>query len=129
MTHRHAARLSSRGFHSYIIGGELKSSTEAIVGPEAISGLQRYNFTKGFFGTNGISIKSGFSTPEPGEGAIKSAAIARCKKTYILADSNKFNRIYPVTFANLSVAAIITDVLTDRKYSDYTSIIEVNEEK
>jgi DeoR family fructose operon transcriptional repressor len=122
----HAARLSARGFRSYILGGELKASTEAVIGIEAADNLRRYNFTKGFFGTNGISIKSGFSTPDPAEGQIKSEAIAHCKKSYILADSSKFNKIFPISFANISCAAILTDQLIDKKYREYTSIIEVN---
>ena len=125
----HAARLSARGFRSYIIGGELKASTEAVIGIEAAENLRRYNFTKGFFGTNGISIKSGFSTPDPTEALIKSEAIAHCKKAYILADNTKFNKIFPITFANISCAAILTDTLIDKKYREYTSIIEVNEAK
>lgn len=125
----HAVRLAAKGFHSYIIGGELKASTEAVIGSEAVNGMKFYNFTKGFFGTNGISVKSGFSTPEPVEGIIKTEAIAHCKKAYILADDSKFNKIYPITFANISCATIITNRLTDRKYRDYTTIIEVNEEK
>ena len=76
------------------------------------------------FGTNGISPKSGFSTPDADEGTIKSAALARCKNAYILADQSKFNKISPITFANISSATIITGRLEDKKYRDYTTVIE-----
>lgn len=120
----HAARLAAKGFKVFIIGGELKAVTEAVVGTEALNNLKIYNFTKGFFGTNGISTKSGFSTPDSSEGVLKSAALERCSHAYVLADSSKFNKISPITFANISSAAIITSHLEDKKYRDYTTVIE-----
>ena len=121
---QHAARLSAKGFKVFIIGGAVKAVTEAVVGTEAMESLKNYNFTKGFFGTNGISPKSGFSTPDADEGTIKSAALLRCKEAYILADRSKFNKISPITFAHLSSATIITGRLEDKKYRDYTTVIE-----
>lgn len=120
----HAARLAAKGFKVFIIGGELKAVTEAVAGTEALNNLKIYNFTKGFFGTNGISTKSGFSTPDSSEGVLKSAALERCSHAYVLADSSKFNKISPITFANISSAAIITSHLEDKKYRDYTTVIE-----
>ena len=55
----HAQRLASRGFKVILVGGELKSSTEAVVGNQAIRTIQEYHFTKGFFGTNGVTRRSG----------------------------------------------------------------------
>ncbi len=122
----HAARLTARGFRVFILGGELKAVTEAVIGTEALANLKNYNFTKGFFGTNGISTKSGFSTPDSDEAMIKGEALTRCKHAYVLADHSKFDRITPISFAMLSAASIITGRLQerDRKYMDYTTIIE-----
>ena len=122
-----AKKLASNGFNVVIIGGELKALTEAVVGVQAIKGLSKYNFTKGFFGANGISTKAGYSTPDYNEGLVKSEALLHSKKAYILADSSKFNRISPITFAKLSSATIITDNLPDKKYRDYTTVIEGSE--
>lgn len=120
----HASRLAAKGLKVSILGGELKAVTEAVMGPEALANLRLYNFTKGFFGTNGISPGSGFSTPDASEGLIKRTAIGQCAHAYVLADHSKFNCISPITFANLSSATIITGELLDRKYLDYTHIIE-----
>lgn len=54
----HAKRLADKGFHVILIGGEPKSSTDAIVGAEAVVNLQKYHFSKGFFGTNRRRIKT-----------------------------------------------------------------------
>ena len=64
-------KLSENGFRVILIGGELKAATEAIVGNEAYAALQKYNFTKGFWGTNGVSELSGFTTPDINEAMIK----------------------------------------------------------
>ena len=111
-------------FKTFILGGRLKDTTEAVIGTEALSMLALYNFTKGFFGTNGISTESGFSTPDAPEGLVKKTALARFAHAYVLADSSKFNKIYPISFAGLASATILTDVLEDKKYRDYTTILE-----
>lgn len=59
------------GIHVFLIGGELKSSTEAVVGSQAIKMLSMYHFTKGFFGTNGITKREGFTTPDTNEALVK----------------------------------------------------------
>ena len=121
----HAQKLTDKGFKAFIIGGQLKKSTGAIIGTTSIENLQPYNFTKGFFGTNGISLQAGFSTPDSVEACVKKTALKHCQEAYVLADSTKFDQITPITFANLEDAIIITDILKDKKYLDYTNIMEV----
>lgn len=67
----HAKKLAQKGCTVYILGGEFKAITEAIVGEEAVSSVEKYNFTKGFWGANGISMQRGFSTPELKEALVK----------------------------------------------------------
>jgi DeoR family fructose operon transcriptional repressor len=105
----------------------MKATTEAVVGSGAIRNLEAYNFTKGFFGTNGISTQSGFSTPDADEGEVKGEALKRCKHAYVLADRSKFNRVAPITFGSISSATIITGPLEDKKYRDFTNILEADE--
>lgn len=54
--------------------------------------LDKYNFTKGFWGTNGITVKNGFTTPEIKEAMIKKKSMENSKEKYILADDSKFHR-------------------------------------
>jgi len=56
----HAKKLAEHGCKVYILGGEFKAVTEAIVGEEAVFTLDKYNFTKGFWGANGVSLQRGF---------------------------------------------------------------------
>lgn len=123
----HAKKLAQKGFMVFVLGGELKFSTEAIIGVEAISSLCKYNFTKGFFGTNGISEVSGFSTPDVKEALVKEEALKRSGRAYILSDSSKFNKISCVTFAKIDSAVIITTKLKNKKIEKYTQVMEVEE--
>lgn len=84
-----------------------------MIGAQAMETLERYHFTKGFFGTNGISKKEGFTTPDAGEAQIKRTAMSQCRKCYVLADSTKFGNISAVTFASYESAPIITEKIPE----------------
>ena len=120
----HALQLTENGFRVILIGGELKAATEAIVGNEAYVNLQKYNFTKGFFGTNGVNRTSGFTTPDINEAMIKGCAMKHAQKPYVLCDSSKFLVSSPVSFGEFGDAMIITDRCPDESmYSDSNIII------
>lgn len=118
----HAKALIQAGFKTYITGGQLKFTTEAIIGHDAAAYIEKYNFTKAFMGTNGIDIDRGFTTPDIDEALIKEAAINHSYISYILADSSKFKQISSVTFAKIEKACIITDKPSDEKFKKYTVI-------
>ncbi len=120
-----AGRLSAHERHVYVLGGTLKPGTVDIVGAEALDALRRYNFTKVFLGTSGVSVSQGFTTPDPEAAALKLIAASRAQMVYMLADSSKFGRVTAATILPLDGAQIITDRLPDRKYLDSTSVIAV----
>lgn len=121
----HMKKLADRGFQVYILGGEYKPVTEAIVGEEAVMALDKYNFTKGFFGTNSVSVKRGFATPEVREALVKKKAMGLCKERFVLADESKFSLMSSVTFGAFEAATIITSKLHQESYKQYSHIIEV----
>ena len=124
----HAKTLAAAGFRVYLVGGELKGSTEAVVGNQALMNLQSYHFTKGFFGTNGLTRKSGCTTPDANEAAVKAAAMEQCRECYVLCDSSKFDNISSVTFADFYRSTVITDKIPVG-YEDCANIIEVQKEQ
>ena len=105
----HAQHLARKGYKVLLVGGELKASTEAVVGSQAMQTLLGYHFTKGFFGTNGVTKKSGCTTPDAGEAMIKRTAMGQCKKCYVLCDSSKFDHVSSVTFASFHSVEFLTD--------------------
>ncbi|MGN1111594.1 MAG: DeoR/GlpR family DNA-binding transcription regulator [Acutalibacteraceae bacterium] len=122
----HAKKLIQKGFKAYIIGGQLKLATQAVIGAEAINSLGKYNFTKCFLGANGVSVDSGFTTPDLEEALVKKEAANRSYMDYVLADHSKFKLVSAITFLELSRACVITDKLTDNKFREFTVIKEVS---
>ncbi len=118
----HARILASKGNEVVLVGGNVKISTDAIVGTLAVNTLDKYHFTKGFFGTNGISPKAGYTTPDINEALVKKAAMQKCSKSFIVCDSSKFNTISAVTFASFREATIVTN-LCPAEFSKYKNII------
>ena len=107
------------------ISGRFKSSTEAIVGAESVEYLRKFNFTKCYMGTNGISILNGLTTPDAEEAIVKKYAIERSYISYVLADHSKFNKVTSVTFAEVDKSVIITDYLPDKNFLEKCIIKEV----
>ena len=120
----HAKKLIQKGLKAYIIGGQIKLTTEAVVGTEAINNLRKYNFTKTFIGTNGISVKGGYSTPDVEEAAVKSEVLKRGRNNFILGDHTKFDKEYAVTFGILKDACIVTDELEYYDFREYAVVKE-----
>lgn len=121
----HAKKLSGKGYQVYLLGGEFKGRTEAIVGEEAMICVEKFNFTKGFFGTNGMSAEHGFTTPEYKEAMVKRKAMEHCKQCFVLADSSKFSAISSVKFGEFENAMIITNHTEQVDLSKWSNIKEV----
>ena len=96
-----------------------------MVGSMTLDALGQFNFTKAFLGTNGITLRQGFTTPDREEAAVKRRAAEQSYLTYILADASKFQAVTAVTFLPLAQAVIITDHLPDQSYLEHTIVKEV----
>lgn len=123
----HARKLIQKNCKTFILGGEIKLITEAIIGVEAINSLKKYNFTKSFLGTNGIDIKSGFTTPDIKEALVKEEALNKSKEVFILCDNSKFDKVSSITFSDIknSKIKIITENLTNNIYKEIIEVLEV----
>jgi DeoR family fructose operon transcriptional repressor len=119
----HGLELARRGFRVNLIGGEIRTPTEAIVGSAACEELRSYNFTKCFMGTNGADPDTGFSTPDIGEAVIKGRAMAQSRQRYILCTAEKFQIVSPVRFADFADATIITDHCPDSWYEQQRNVV------
>ena len=97
----HAQRLVTLGMKVILVGGELKGSTEAVVGSQAVQMLRNYHFTKGFFGSN---------------------AMEQCRTSYVLCDSSKFGNVSSVTFAPFRGTVFVTEKAAEG-YEDCENII------
>lgn len=120
----HARKLAQKGMKTHVIAGTIKAVTEAIIGTEAVHSLQRFRFSVGFFGTNGVSLQAGYTTPDIDEARVKTEAMLHSNRCFVLADASKFNQLFSVTFAELSSAEIITTALSEKQFSTRTKVIE-----
>lgn len=123
----HAKKLLEKGIKTFMLGGEVKAVTEAIVGNNAVEDLKKYNFSKGFFGTNGVDNKRGYTTPDINEAMVKGEAIKRCSESYILADESKLEEISFITFGNISDSILITSKVNGNNDNYDTKVIGVAE--
>ena len=118
----HIEELTKNKIRTIVIGGEVKDTTKAIVGAEAIQSLEKYRFDKCFIGVNGIDEKKGFTTPELNEAIIKKKVLELSEMKYILADKSKFNKISNIQFAKIGDCKIITSdeaIKKNNKYKKY----------
>ena len=118
----HAKKLIKKGLKVFVIGGELKLSTEAIIGIEAVSNIEKFNFTKAFIGTNGISVSRGFSTTDVEEALLKRRVCELSYMTFVLADSSKFGVVSAVSFADIKKCCILTDSQQKPEFHNETII-------
>ena len=102
-----------------------------MIGADAVLHIQKYHFSKGFFGTNGISIKSHYTTPDVREALVKRVAVENTLpgKRYILADHDKFGQVSSVTFADLDGTIIITDQKPESLYIERVDVVIANKSK
>lgn len=120
-----ACRLTWYNLQTRVLGGTLNPGAVNLVGAEALASLGRYNFTKGFLGIDGITVKQGFTASDPEAAAVKTLAASRSQQVFVLADDSKFGRVAAVAVAPLSAARIVTNHLYEPEYRDYTVVTEV----
>ncbi len=123
----HGLQLSARQLNAYVLAGQPKALTEAIVGTLAVKNLNQYDFTKAFIGANGIDLQRGFTTPDLEEAMVKTEAINHSYVSYILADSSKFDTSDAISFAVLEDCCILTDKAPGEKYTGRTLIKEIEQ--
>lgn len=102
--------MADGGTQVHLLGGRVRAITQATVGSDTVAALGRLRFEVAFLGTNGVSVRHGFSTPDPDEAAVKEAMVAAARRVVVLADSSKIGVELLVTFAAAGrVDVLITD--------------------
>ena len=124
----HARRLMARGLRTVVLGGELKPQTEALVGPDALATLDRYWFSCGFWGANGVSLEAGLTTPGIEEAQVKRISIRHAAHPYVLCDASKFGMVAPVKFSELDDVTILTTGAVPEAYAKLGAIVKIAED-
>ncbi|GAA1480554.1 DeoR/GlpR family DNA-binding transcription regulator [Gordonia sinesedis] len=97
-----------------MLGGRVRGLTQAAVGADTISALDRLRVSTAFVGTNGITEGHGLSTPDTEEAAVKAAIVRSAQRVVVLADSSKMGRQDLVSFGGIDdIDVLITDAGID----------------
>ena len=113
----HVDSLIEQGVTTYLTGGYVKAKTSALVGPQTSQSLQNYRFDKCFLGANGFHAKHGYTTPDPVEAAVKQLASTLAKKTYVVADQTKLNKVSFAKFIELESASLLTGEIAKQDFN------------
>ncbi len=73
-----------------LLGGTLSDTGETTFGAETVASLSRYFIDKVFVGATAVSA-DGLMTWEENEGILTSAFLARARRSYVLAESDKLD--------------------------------------
>ncbi|MGX5378163.1 DeoR/GlpR family DNA-binding transcription regulator [Ligilactobacillus sp. LYQ135] len=125
----HASALAERHIQTILLGGQLKATTKAIVGINAIEQLSKLRFNKAFLGINGVHPLDGYTTPDPDEAAIKEFALQKSQHTFVLADSSKLNEVSFMQVAPLNAATLIIEPTSAKLLRSFTKQTTVEEVK
>jgi len=94
----------------HLLGGRVRPTTHAAVGPTTVTALHNLRVDVSFIGTNGLTVQHGLTTPDADEAAVKAAMIAAGRRVVILTDSRKLGHDTLVRFATCDqIDAIVTD--------------------
>ena len=92
---------------SVLLTGGLRTPSDALVGPVAISALQSLHVDTVFLGVHGMDSRAGFSTPNMLESETNRAMIRCARRLIVLADSTKWGIVGLSSMADLSEASVI----------------------
>jgi DeoR family transcriptional regulator, fructose operon transcriptional repressor len=103
-----------------VVGGQYRAPSNSLVGPFATDAVRRMHATKAFIGVEGVSVRSGATTPSAAEAEIARLMIERTRGEVILvADSSKMGTVADFVVAGLEeVTGLVTDSGIDREYLD-----------
>ena len=73
---------------------------------------------------NGVSPAEGFTTPDPEEASIKTAALQRARERWFLVDNTKFDMVYSAVIGDIGCGAILTNHCPDPRYAQLTFVKE-----
>lgn len=102
--------VSNPGLRVFAAGGEVRSSSQEVVGPSAESFLSEYNIDASFLGVDGVDTEAGCTNYDPIGARVNGVMCNRSRMTVVLADATKIGRVALASVCSMSeVDVLITD--------------------
>lgn len=93
-----------------VLTGGMRTKSDALVGPVAVSALRTLHVDLLFLGAHGVDARAGLTTPNLVEAETNRALIAAARRVCVLADSSKWGTVGFSTFGDLEdVDLFVTD--------------------
>jgi DeoR/GlpR family transcriptional regulator of sugar metabolism len=103
-----------RSDQTVVLTGGVRTPSDALVGPVAVSAVHSLNVDLLMLGVHGMSAHAGFTTPNLMEAETNRALVAAAGRLVVLADATKWGIVGISTIARLDDAdALITDSALD----------------
>lgn len=108
------ALMEKENIEIILAGGRVRKGTRSCVDHWAINTFEGLVADLAIVATNGISLARGLTTPEPAEGAVKSAMLGAAKMKILVADHTKFKLDHFSKFGEVKdLNLIISDLNVD----------------
>ena len=93
-----------------LLGGEIRVERRDVCGTLAEKIIELFHVHKAFFGADAVNIDSGFMTTDERTSRISELVMKHADESYVLVDSQKFDRTSFVKFAGVDeVEGVFTD--------------------
>lgn len=98
-----------------MLGGTLRNAYECTLGAGMIEEMERYYFDTALIAANGVSAEYGISTPHPETAQAKRAALKQAKRSIVVVDHTKLEKVTATKFADIHD---VDEILTDPEASE-----------
>jgi DeoR/GlpR family transcriptional regulator of sugar metabolism len=101
---------AGRADQTVVLTGGLRTPSDALVGPFAVSAIRELHLDLIFMGVHGMDARSGFTTPNLMEADTNRALVSAGRRLVVLADHSKWEMVGISSIAALADAdVVITD--------------------
>ncbi len=102
---------ANRADRTVVLTGGVRTPSDALVGPVAVTALRSLHLDSVFMGVHGMNLRAGFTTPNLMEAETNRAFVEATEHLVVLADHTKWGTTGLCSMAALDRAAV---VITDR---------------
>jgi DeoR family transcriptional regulator, fructose operon transcriptional repressor len=111
-----ATELAGQGPRLIVVGGELRATSQALVGPLTRLLLDGLHVDRALIGTFAFSLEDGLTTTDPAEAFTKELILGRAREVILLADSRKAGTRSFIHAGRLeAVDVLVTDAGIDER--------------
>jgi DeoR family fructose operon transcriptional repressor len=122
-----ALEAADRDIELILVGGQFRAQSSSVVGPFATEALRRVHADKAFIGVEGVSLRSGLTTPSPQEAEIARLMMERTRgPVTVVADHSKLGTVADFVIAPLEeVDRIVVDAGIEDEYREQLAAADV----